>query len=432
MLHALTGTFHGWRIVAAAATIQFLLGALQSQSFGLYIAALAHEMGWSRTSLAGAAALMSVEAALVGPMLGWLLDRIGTRQAVRWGLLIFGAGLLLLSRVQTVGAFYVSAVMLAVGASLGGYFTLSVTVVHWFESRRARALSVLSLGLAASGLVVPLIATSMEFWGWRTTAAVSGVFVFVAGWLLASVIHGRPADLGQQPDGVEPVARPAGLAAAPAPASDAGARVEADMAPGTLPPAESGHTLAQAMRTRAFWLLSVGHGLALMVVTSVNVHAVLHMTQGLGYSVTQAGWVITLMTMGQVVGVLLGMGLGDRYDKRRLAALCMASHGLGLLCLTWSTQPLHLLGFAAFHGVAWGMRGPLMHALRADYFGRRAIGTILGVSGAIVAIGQITGPMLAGALADRTGDYRVAFTLIALLVSAGSLAFVFARRPEAR
>ena len=54
MLHALTGTFHGWRIVAAAATIQFLLGALQSQSFGLYIAALAHEMGWSRTSLAGA------------------------------------------------------------------------------------------------------------------------------------------------------------------------------------------------------------------------------------------------------------------------------------------------------------------------------------------------------------------------------------------
>ena len=204
------------------------------------------------------------------------------------------------------------------------------------------------------------------------------------------------------------------------------------MAPGTPPPAESGHTLAQAMRTRAFWLLSVGHGLALMVVTSVNVHAVLHMTQGLGYSVTQAGWVITLMTMGQVVGVLLGMGLGDRYDKRRLAALCMASHGLGLLCLTWSTQPLHLLGFAAFHGVAWGMRGPLMHALRADYFGRRAIGTILGVSGAIVAIGQIAGPMLAGALADRTGDYRVAFTLIALLVSAGSLAFVFARRPEAR
>lgn len=429
MLQALTGPFHGWRIVAAAATIQFLLGALQSQSFGLYIASLAHEMGWSRTSLAGAAALMSVEAALVGPMLGWLLDRIGTRRAVRWGLLIFGAGLLLLSQVQTVGAFYVSAVMLAVGASLGGYFTLSVTVVHWFESRRARALSVLSLGLAASGLVVPLIASSMELWGWRTTAAVSGVFVCVAGWLLASVIHGRPADLGQQADGVEPVG---GLAGQPAAAAMPAASANAGAGAGVPQPVEPGYTLAQAMRTRAFWLLSVGHGLALMVVTSVNVHAVLHMTQGLGFSVTQAGWVITLMTLGQVVGVLLGMGVGDRYDKRRLAALCMASHGLGLLCLTWSTHPLHLLGFAVFHGVAWGLRGPLMHALRADYFGRRAIGTILGVSGAIVAVGQIAGPMLAGALADRTGDYRTAFTLIALLVSVGSLAFVFARRPEPR
>ena len=88
MLQALTGPFHGWRIVAAAATIQFLLGALQSQSFGLYIASLAHEMGWSRTSLAGAAALMSVEAALVGPMLGWLLawvaKRLAGRRAVSW------------------------------------------------------------------------------------------------------------------------------------------------------------------------------------------------------------------------------------------------------------------------------------------------------------------------------------------------------------
>ena len=422
VLPALSGPFHGWRIVAAAGTIQFMLGALQTQSFGLYIAALAQEMGWSKTALAGAAALMSVEAAIVGPMLGWLLDRMGTRAAIRWGLVVFGTGLVLLSQVQTVAAFYVSAVLMAVGASLGGYFTLSVTVVHWFESHRARALAVLSLGLAASGLVVPLIAMSMGLWGWRATAAVSGVFIWVAGWLLAGVIHSRPADVGQHADGIDPAARAVGQGAAAPQAGDA-ARSQ---------PSESGHTLAQALRTRAFWLLSIGHGLALLVVTAVNVHAVLHMTQGLGMSVTQAGWVITLMTLGQVIGVLLSMGLADRYDKRRLAALCMGSHGIGLLCITWSGHPLSLLGFAVFHGVAWGLRGPLMHALRADYFGRRAIGTILGVSGAIVALGQIAGPMVAGVLADLTGDYRVGFTLIALLATAGSLTFVFARRPGPR
>jgi len=419
VLPALSGPFHGWRIVAAAGTIQFLLGALQAQSFGLYIAALAQEMGWSKTALAGAAALQSVEAAVVGPMLGWLLDRLGTRAAIRWGLVIFGAGLLLLSQVDSIGVFYLSAVMMAIGGSLGGYFTLSVTVVHWFERRRARALSVLSLGLAAGGLVVPVIALSMERAGWRTTAAVSGVFVCLAGWLLASVIHSRPADLAQHPDGVEP-ARPAGEPAAE------------EARPATALPAEPGYTLAEALRTRAFWLLSVGHGLALLLVTSVNVHAVTHMTQGLGYSFTQASWVITVMTLGQVLGVVVGMSVGDRWNKRHLAALCMVGHGLGLLCLTWAAHPVHMLGFAVFHGAAWGLRGPLMHALRADYFGRRAIGTILGVSGAIVACGQIVGPMLAGALADLTGDYRTGYTLIALLAMAGSLTFQLARRPPTR
>jgi len=432
VLPALSGPFHGWRIVAAAGTIQFLLGALQSQSFGLYIAALAQEMGWSKTALAGAAALQSLEAAVVGPMLGWLLDRLGTRAAIRWGLVIFGAGLLLLSQVDSIGVFYLSAVLMAVGGSLGGYFTLSVTVVHWFERRRARALSVLSLGLAASGLVVPVIALSMELAGWRATAAVSGVFVCIAGWLLAALIHSRPADLGQHPDGVEPVSSSGATGVVSAESSDPGAASAPGRAVASPVPAEPGYTLAEALRTRAFWLLSIGHGMALLVVTSVNVHAVTHMTQGLGYSFTQASWVITVMTLGQVLGVVFGMSVGDHWNKRRLASLCMLGHGMGLLCLTWAPHPAYMLGFAVFHGAAWGLRGPLMHALRADYFGRRAIGTILGVSGAIVALGQIVGPMLAGALADLTGNYRIGYTLIALLATAGSLTFHFARRPPSR
>lgn len=419
MPEAAAPRFHGWRIVAAAGTIQFMLGALQSQSFGLYIAALAQEMGWSKTALAGAAALQSVEAAIVGPLLGWLLDRVGTRAAVRSGLLIFGAGLLLLSQVQTLPVFYASAVMMAIGASLGGYFALSVTLVQWFEVHRARALSVLSLGLAAGGLIVPLIAMSMQWWGWRTTAAVSGVFVCVAGWMLARTIHSRPEDLGQHVDGVAPAVPAAPQAGAPPADADASA---------PLP----GYTLQEALRTSAFWLLSLGHALALLVVLAVNVHAVTHMTTGLGLSVTQAGWVITVMTMGQLLGVLLGMWIGNRFDKRHVTAWCMVGHAVGLLCLTWSTGPLLLLGFAVFHGMAWGLRGSFMYAMRADYFGRRAIGAIFGVSTAFVALGQVGGPMIAGALADLTGDYRAGFTLIAAMSAAGSLCFLLARRPPPR
>ena len=145
-----------------------------------------------------------------------------------------------------------------------------------------------------------------------------------------------------------------------------------------------------------------------------------------------AGWVIMAMTVGQLVGVLLGAVLGDRHDKRKVAAACMLAHAAGLLCLTYGTHMALLWGFAVLHGVAWGLRGPFMQALRADYFGRNSIGIILGLSAAIIALGQVGGPMIAGVMADLTGDYRAGFTLLAGVAALGSLAFLWARKPQLR
>ena len=186
----------------------------------------------------------------------------------------------------------------------------------------------------------------------------------------------------------------------------------------------------EALRTNAFWLLSLGHGFALLIVYAVNVHAITHMKEGLGYSVAQAALVITLMTLAQVGGVLVGWAIGDRFQKRFIAAVCMLMHAAGLLMLTYAAGPVMLVAFAVLHGGAWGLRGPFMQAIRADYFGRRSIGMILGLSSIIVVIGQIGGPLVAGVLADLTGNYRAGFTVLALLAGLGSLFFLLAKRPE--
>ena len=403
--------FYGWKMVGAACGIQFLLGALLLQSFGLYIAVLSEEMGWSKTTLSGAAALQSAESAIIGPLLGWLMDRLGPQSIIRWGIVIFSAGLLLLSQVDSVASFYLSAALMAVGASLAGYFPLSVAIVHWFEKQRARALSIMSLGLALGGLAVPLMAWSMQQWGWRHTALGTGVLALVVGLPMARVIRRRPQDHGEYVDGIEPASTSADPLSAP------------------KAPAPVGFTARQALATRAFWMLALGHGLALLVVTAVNVHAITHIKEGLGYSVATAGWVIMLMTFGQLMGVLLGAGMGERFDKSKVAALCMLSHAIGLLFLTFSTHLAELVAFAVFHGLAWGLRGPLMQAIRADYFGVGAIGAIMGISAAVIAVGQIAGPMVAGVLADLTGDYRMGFTLLALTAAMGSLAFMLATKP---
>src|SRR3972149_289639 len=91
---------------------------------------------------------------------------------------------------------------------------------------------------------------------------------------------------------------------------------------------------------------------------------------------------------------LLGAWIGDRFDKRILSALCMLGHMSGLLFLTFATGPAMIVAYAILHGAAWGLRGPLMQAIRADYFGRSAIGMILGLSLMIIVVGQVGGPMI--------------------------------------
>jgi MFS family permease len=405
--------FYGWRMVGAACAMQFLLAAFLTQALGLYIAVLSDEMGWSKTTLSGAAALQSVEAAIIGPILGWIMDRFGPQNMIRVGLVFFSAGLLLLSQVNVVGSFYISAILMAIGASLSGYFPLSVALVQWFEKFRARALSIMGLGFAMGGLAVPLIAWSMHQWGWRATAAGSGFLVLIFGLPMAGIIRRRPEDHGEHVDGIDPA-----LIVAEQPGGHEAAPVQVEF------------TAAQAIRTRAFWMLAIGHGLALLVVSAVNVHAITHMKEGLGYSVANASWVIMIMTFGQIAGVIFGASMGDRFDKRKVAALCMLAHGLGMVCLTFATNMAMLVAFGLFHGFAWGLRGPFMSAIRADYFGRNAIGLILGLSAVIIAMGQIGGPMIAGVMADLTGDYRLGFSLLALLSALGSLSFILATKPD--
>jgi len=399
-------------MVAAGSGLQCLQAGLMNQSFGAYLAVLQAERGWSKTALSGAAALQQMEAAILGPVLGWFIDRFGPQGMIRAGIVVFGLGLMALSFTDSLPAFYAAFVVIALGSSLCGFFPLNVALINWFERWRARALSSMSLGLALGGMLVPAVAWSLQSFGWRATALASGVIAIVAGLPLAMVMRRRPEDHGETVDGL---AQPKASATA-TPIVEAAPRRD--------------FTVREALHTSAFWLLSLGHGFALLVVHAVTVHAITHMNQGLGYSVAQASLVFTLLTVCQIGGVAIGWVIGDRYDKRMIAAACMLMHMAGLLLLTYSVALAMVLAFAVLHGVAWGLRGPFMQAIRADYFGRSAIGMILGLSVMIIVVGQVGGPLIAGILADATGDYRAGFTLIALLAGLGSLFFVLARRPE--
>src|SRR5919204_4422961 len=128
--------YYGWYMVGAGASLQFLLAGLMTQSFGAYVAVLQAERGWSKTALSGAAALQQLESAMLGPVLGWVIDRFGPQGVIRFGIVVFGCGLMLLSRTDTLAQFYGAFVVIAIGASCCGLFTINVALMHRFERWR--------------------------------------------------------------------------------------------------------------------------------------------------------------------------------------------------------------------------------------------------------------------------------------------------------
>jgi sugar phosphate permease len=274
----------------------------------------------------------------------------------------------------------------------------------------------MQFGFALGGIAMPAVAWSIATFGWRPTAFASGVIILVLGIPLSLVMRRRPEDFGERVDGD------------PAPPPRDPALPHDDL------PRERDFTAREALRTPAFWLLALGHGFALFVVSAVNVHAITHMKEGLGYSLEAASLAILLQTLAQIGGIATGWVIGDRYDKRMLSAICMFLHMAGLLCLTYADfapggTTAMVVAFALMHGWAWGLRGPFMQAIRADYFGRSAIGLILGLSFMIVVLGQIGGGMISGILADATGNYRAGFTVVAVLAGLGSIFFMLAKKP---
>lgn len=401
--------FYGWWIVIGGFGMQTLNGSLLLHSFGAYVVLLQDDFGWSRTSLALAFSLQRAESGLLGPLQGWMLDRFGPRRVMYAGVVIFGVGFMLFSQIDSLPAFYATFLVIAIGSSLASFLSIATAVVNWFDRRRSMALAIMSIGLAAGGLTQPLVVAALDAFGWRSVAFASGVLVIVIGMPLSSLVRHRPEDYGYRPDG----------AAAPTAGSGTAAGG----------PVEVNFTAAQAMRTRAFWFIGFAHAAALLVIGAVMVHLVPHIHESLGYSLTAAASVVTLMTVFTVLGQLSGGYLGDRIDKRAIMAVAMVGHAVALLLLAFATALWMVVAFAVINGVAWGARGPLTQSLRADYFGRESFGTIMGFSSLIIMLGMTLGPVVAGLSYDMTGNYQSGFTLLAVVAGLGTFLFLFAKKP---
>lgn len=399
-------------MVAATILFHALTGATFGFAFGQYQLQLQNQFRWTKEAISGAFGVAQAVTGFLSPVHGLLIDRWGPRTLARLGILLLGFGFIGLTFVTTLWGLFIAMMVLASGAALAGWLTFTAAISNWFLRRRAQALGLSTTGIGLAGAFGPLVAWSIVTHGWEKTSFGSGIAVLVIGLPLAQLFRSHPEKYGLLPDGRSPE------------------RVEPRMeSRASLPGSEQDFTVLEALRDRSFWFISLGHGFALAAVFAVIAHLIPYLVESHGWSPTSAQAMFTFVTLTAVIGQVGGGFAGDRFSKTRIAGVCMLGHFVAMLMLVVADTPA-VIALAAFtHGVSWGTRGPLMIAIRADFYGRRNFGKIIGASNVIVMLGPFIGPWFAGRLNDRYGNYDLAFTTIGLVVGASSLFFFWARKP---
>jgi sugar phosphate permease len=395
-------------------------------AMSVWAVALERNFGWSRTQLSLALTFTRVEGGVMGPLEGYLSDRIGTRRMVSIGLLILAAGFFLFGQVQNLWMFYLAFVVMSLGQGLGGWVPLMTLLNHWFVRRRAMAMGLAMMGSGLGALLlVPAIAWAIDpdhdRLGWRLTATIIGGVAIAAALTIPRFIRNRPQDYNLRPDGDPPsaVAASAGRGASPARRS-AAEQGQSDL------------TTGQALRTPAFWLISLGHGLGSMVILAIMTHLGLLIVNDRGYGVQTAAWVVTVYTGVGMVFQLLGGYVGDRIPKRVALFIFTGIQGGAVVLLAFSSTLTGFFLFAILFGIGFGGRTPLTTAIRGEYFGRASFGKILGVSTVPMNILLLIAGPLAGYMRDVQGTYKYAFLVLAGLNCIGAVLFLFAKKPTLR
>ena len=399
--------FYGWWLVGVAAFLLTLMSLTVFQGLGTLLVALERQFGWSRTALSGAFSLARVEGAILGPVEGFLVDRIGTRKMVLIGYILMGLGFIWLGQVKTLWEFYASFMIISLGSGLGGWLAIIAMVNNWFTRQRTFAMASAMSGIHFGGLLVPLLALGIETFEFRGAATIIGVFLLIVVGPAAKVIRNRPEDINLQPDG------------------DSERLSESALTEDEEPD----FTARQALRTPVFWILTIMQVASSIAIVTLALHLVPKLTD-MGMTLSGAGTVVLTYTIVALPSQFLSGYFADRLPKTLMIAIFLAIQGIAITIIAFADSVLLAYIFAVLYGIGFGGRNPLTTAIRGEYFGRKAFATIMGLSQFPMNIGMIGAPLFAGYMFDTTNSYVIPFSVFAILTFFGAFLMLFVKKPR--
>ena len=408
--------FYGW-IIIAVTFITMAIGVNARTAFSLFFPPIIDEFGWERGVTAGAFSFGFVVSAIVSPLIGRLMDRLGPRSVMELGVALMAGGLLLAPLTSQPWHLYLTiGVLVGAGSICLGYSGQSLFLPNWFIRRRGLAIGFAFAGVGIGSVtLLPWVQWMIDHSGWRTACTAIGLLVLVVLAPINLLLRKRPEDLGLRPDGDA-----AASAASVSPVSNI---VDPDWA-------GVDWTLRRALRTARFWWLAIGYAGGLYIWYAVQVHQTKYLLD-VGFSPNVAVWALGAVSLLGIPGQILLGHISDRVGREWIWSASCAGFAVcfaALIALArYPTLPLVYLMVVSQGALGYGLTS-IMGAVVVEIFQGKHYGSIFGTIMVAALAGGAAGPLVTGLLHDLWGNYTLAF-LIGIGVSALSALAIWLAAP---
>jgi MFS family permease len=404
------GVYYGWVLVVMLGITQTITWGILYYGFTVFLPVLENDRGWTRGQMSGAFSIAILLSGLCAAPVGRWLDDRGPRLMMTAGSVAATLLLLALSQVTTLLEFYVVWALIGVVMSAVLYEPAFAVVTAWFERRRTRALTAVTLMAGfASTIFMPIESWLIELQGWRTALVTLAAFLAVTTIVPhALLLRRRPEDLGLHLDGDPPAAS---TSATPRATST------------TRPPV----SVSAAIREPAFRWLAVAFSLSTVANIAIGVHLVAYL-QDRDFEPTLAATATGMVGAMQVAGrIVLGL-LGDRVPLRVTSAVVLGIQPISILVLLLVPSVFGVFAFIFLFGTMKGALTLIRPSLVVALYGRERYATMAGALAAFVIGATALAPISAGAAYDLLHSYDPLFWTFVVLSAIPVGAVLLARR----
>jgi MFS family permease len=374
-------------------------------SFGVFLRPMSEAMAWSRTEVSLAMTINLLCYGFSSPIIGWLLDKIGARRVMLTGAILMSASLCAMYFVSNLYLFYfLYGVLSAMGANAVGRISQATIVANWFIKRRGLVMGItaISIGLGTA-VMAPLVRYTLDNFGWQQAYVAIGLLMFALVVVPIALFvkgQGRPEDRGFSPDGIP-------LANVP----------QSTDAPGSAVTA-SDWSSGQALRSKAFWAITIATGLSYMADYVVLMHGPAFIEDE-GYTGSTAAIFLSVATLSSCFGRVLFGWLADIISLKLGFSIMFGLQLIAcpLILMDGSIYSLYL--FAVIWGIGYSGAAIYQPYAMAAYFGRKSFSTIYGWTTMVAVFCGSIGGILGGYIHDTVNSYQPAWMLCALLWALG-------------